>query len=444
MALDVTGEVTGLLQELIRNACVNDGTPQSGHEERSVGTLRDHLGNTGMSMQEWEPIPGRKSMLARLEGSDPSAPTLMLMGHLDVVPVSPDGWQHDPFGGELIDGWVWGRGAIDMLNITASMAVAVRRIAESGRRPKGTLLYLVCADEEAGGAHGAEWLTEHAFDDVRCDWCVTESGGVLVPTPGGTRLWTVVGEKGVHWLRLTVRGTPSHGSRPLGSDNALIKAAEVVRRLAEFKPKPLFTDAWKRWVELMGFDDDLRDALTNESRVWEGISELPGAMAPNAHALTHLTCSPKVIHGGTKTNTVPDRMDIDIDMRKLPGQTGDDADRLLRDALGDLYDQIEITPISIDVPTESSIETPIYHAMERAARRLRPDAALLPTLTTGGTDARFFREKGIPAYGFGLFSDAMSLDHWESMFHGNNERVDQESLRLSTELWEHLVRDVLG
>jgi acetylornithine deacetylase/succinyl-diaminopimelate desuccinylase-like protein len=443
MALDTTAEVTGLLQELIRNACVNDGTPESGHEDRSVATLRDHLAPLGLPTQEWEPLPGRRSMLTRLEGTDPSAPTLMLMGHLDVVPVSPDSWRHDPFGGELIDGWVWGRGAIDMLNITASMGVAFRRLAESGTRMRGTLLYLVCADEEAGGAHGAQWVTDNALDEVRCDWCVTESGGVLVPTPGGNRLWTVVGEKGVHWLRLTVYGTPSHGSRPLGTDNALVKAAEVIRRLAEFRPKPLITDAWRRWVGLMGYDEDLADALTTPERIWEGISELPGTMGSAAHAATHLTCAPTVVHGGSKTNIIPDRVEIELDMRKLPGQSGADADQLLRDALGDLYDSVTVSAIEADEPSESSIETPVYLAMERAARKLRPDATLLPTLTTGGTDARYFREKGIPAYGFGLFSDAMSLTQWHEMFHGNDERVDQESLRLSTELWQHLAHEVL-
>src|SRR5438128_2019106 len=144
---DPTGEVTELLQQLIRNQCVNDGTITSGNEVRSVETLTSYL--SGADVQTYEPFPARGSMIARIEGSDPNAPTLCFMGHLDVVPVNPAGWERDPFGGELVDGVVWGRGAVDMLNTTTSMAVAFKRLVASGFKPKGTLIYFACADEEA-------------------------------------------------------------------------------------------------------------------------------------------------------------------------------------------------------------------------------------------------------------------------------------------------------
>ena len=147
----LTGEVTELLQQLIRNECVNDGSVASGHEDRSAEVLSQVLDGPGIDLQRYEPEPGRTSLVARIEGSDPTAPSLLLMGHTDVVPVSPERWRHDPFGGELIDGEVWGRGAVDMLNLTASMAVAPRRLADEGFKPKGTLIYLAVADEEALG-----------------------------------------------------------------------------------------------------------------------------------------------------------------------------------------------------------------------------------------------------------------------------------------------------
>ena len=176
---EITAEVTDLLQRLIRNGCINDGTPGSGQETRNADLLASHLHGCGLEMETFEPEAGRTSLLARLEGTDPSAPTLMLMGHTDVVPVDVDGWQRDPLGGELVDGVVWGRGAIDMLNLTAAMAVATRRLATSGRRPRGSLFFLAVADEEAGGALGAGWLAEHATDAIRCDYVITENGGVL-------------------------------------------------------------------------------------------------------------------------------------------------------------------------------------------------------------------------------------------------------------------------
>jgi acetylornithine deacetylase/succinyl-diaminopimelate desuccinylase-like protein len=153
----VTGQTVELLQQLIRNRCVNDGSVGSGQEQRNVDTLRAYLDGAGIACEVYEPegAPGRKSLVARIEGSDPAAPTLCLMGHTDVVPVTAAYWTRDPFGGELVNGEVWGRGAIDMLNLTASQAVALRTLAKKGWKPRGSLVYLACADEEAGGTLGA-------------------------------------------------------------------------------------------------------------------------------------------------------------------------------------------------------------------------------------------------------------------------------------------------
>src|SRR5262245_28378989 len=190
-----TAETVELLQAMIRNACVNDGTAESGHEVRSADVLRAYLEGAGLDVESFEPTPGRVSLVARIEGSDPTAPRLLLMGHTDVVPVSASRWTRDPFGGELVDGEVWGRGAIDMLNLTSSMAVATKHLARSGWRPRGTLVYLGVADEEAGGEHGANWLVQHARDTVGADYVITESGGWSVHGTSGRRIVATVGEK---------------------------------------------------------------------------------------------------------------------------------------------------------------------------------------------------------------------------------------------------------
>ena len=180
---EIANESVDLLSHLIRNECVNDGTAESGHESRSVDLLAQYLGDTGLDLERYEARPGRENLVARIEGTDPSAPTLLLMGHTDVVPANPDGWSRDPFGGELVDGDVWGRGAVDMLNLTATMAVAFRGLARSGFRPRGTLVYLAVADEENLGTWGAEHLLEHENDAVRADYVVTEAGGFQMPSP---------------------------------------------------------------------------------------------------------------------------------------------------------------------------------------------------------------------------------------------------------------------
>ena len=441
---EVVAEVTDLLQRLIRNGCVNDGSADSGQELRNADLLADHLRGSGVEMTTYESHPGRASLLARIEGSDPKAPTLMLMGHTDVVPFAPEGWQRDPIGGELVDGVVWGRGAIDMLNLTASMAVATRRMAASGRRPQGTLLFLAVADEEAGGGLGAGWLARHAADAIRCDYVITENGGVLQQAPGGERIGITVGEKGITWLRLRVHGTPGHGSRPYGADNALIKAAEIVVRLTAHRPTAHITESWRRWVGGMGFAPALAAALVEPGSVREGIDQLPPELVPTAHALTHLTVSPNVIAGGSKTNVIPGRVDLEVDVRKVPGQHDEDVMEMLDTALGSLRDHVDVEIIERDDPSESPVDTPLWDAINRAATAVYPEATCIPSMLTGGTDARFFRALGVPAYGMALYSRAMSMAQYSSMFHGNDERVDQESLRLTVELYNAVARDLLG
>lgn len=231
MANELTGATTELLQTLIRNQCVNDGTPDSGGEIRNAELLKTYLEVAGVGIEQFSSLPGRGSMVAHIEGSDPDAATLCPMGHTDVVPVNAAGWSRDPFGGELIDGEVWGRGAIDMLNISASMAVAFRHLTQSGWKPKGTLIYFGVADEEAGGKWGAEWMCNNHWDAIRSDFVLTEMGGWSTVGPDDVRRVVVnTGEKGITWRKLRVSGTPAHGSMPFGADSALVKAAEIVRR----------------------------------------------------------------------------------------------------------------------------------------------------------------------------------------------------------------------
>ncbi len=445
MADQLTGEVTELLQQLIRNQCVNDGSPESGEELRSADLLRDYLEGTGMDIESFDALPGRRSLVARIEGSDPNAPSMCLMGHTDVVPVTPSGWQRDPFGGELVDGEVWGRGAIDMLNLTASMAVATKHLARSGFRPKGDLLYFAVADEEAGGHWGAEWGLEHRPDLLMADYVITESGGLVMDTRAGQRVTITVAEKGVMWRRLRVRGTPGHGSAPFGADNALVKAAEVVRRIAAYEPRAQILDLWENYVDAFDLTDEERKALRDPATVLEACRELSDqGVAKLAHACTHTTFSPNVAHGGVKTNVIPDVVDIDIDIRAMPGETNEDVRAHIDAALGDLSNEVELSILQSGEYTRSPVDTPLYAAMEKVAQRVYPEATLLPVMTVGGTDARFYRNAGALAYGFGLMSRDVTYQKFRSRFHGNDERVDVESLRLTTDCWLSLVRDVLA
>jgi acetylornithine deacetylase/succinyl-diaminopimelate desuccinylase-like protein len=437
-------ESSDLLAHLIRNACVNDGTPESGFESRSTDVLAQYLGDTGLDLERFTAQPGRENLVARIEGTDPNAPALLLMGHTDVVPVNPDGWQRDPFAGEIIDGEVWGRGAVDMLNLTATMAVAFRDLARSGFRPRGTLIYFAVADEENLGTWGAEHMIEHERDAVQADYVVTEAGGFQMPTAKGPRLPVIVGEKGSYWCRITVPGTPGHASQPFRTDNALVTAAEIVRRLAVYKPPTHIHDTWRRFIEGVDFGPEWNASLLDEEHLAEFCEQLPIGLARQAHACTHTTFAPTVITGGTKTNVIPDKVEIEVDIRTLPGQRGADIEKLLADALGDLAGQVHITPFDENESTSSPTDTPMWDAMDRVSQRLVEGSGLVPFLTVGATDARFFRRKGSVAYGYGLFSRKLSFDDYASMFHGNDERVDIDSLVLSAKLWDGLARDLVG
>lgn len=437
-------EVTELLQQLIRNACVNDGTTESGQERRSVDTLRSYLESTPLDLEVYEPEPGRASLVGRIEGRRKDAPTLLLMGHTDVVPVSADRWRHDPFGGELIDGHVWGRGAVDMLNLTASMAVAVKRLADAGWSPEGTLIYLAVADEEALGEHGARHLVERERDSVMADYVITEAGGFPIPMPEGLRLPVIVGEKGTYWSRLTIRGTPGHGSQPYKTDNAVVTAAEVVRRLHEFRPETQIHDVFRRFLEGLGLPEDMTAPLLSPETLADALEALPLAMARQFHACTHTTLSPNVLHGGTKLNTIPDEVTLEVDIRTLPGQSNEDAGNVLLEALGDLADRVEIKVVEADEATASPIDTPLWDTLGRVTEAFYEGSAIVPYLTVGATDARFFRQAGGVAYGYGLFSQKLSFEDYGVMFHGDDERIDVESLALSTALWDAVARDLLG
>jgi acetylornithine deacetylase/succinyl-diaminopimelate desuccinylase-like protein len=439
-----TGEVTELLQQLIRNACVNDGTPGSGHETRNADTLEAYLATPGVEMRRFEAAPDRANLVLRVEGIDASAPTLCLMGHTDVVPANPAGWRRDPFGGELIDGEVWGRGAVDMLGITASMAVATKRLLREGWRPRGTLIYAATADEEMNSVNGAQWLVQEHWDAVTCDFLITEYGGARIPFGSTPKLPVIVGEKGSRWTRLRVKGSPGHGSMPYKSDNAVVKMAEAARRLAAYRPPAAIHEVWRRFLAGMGLGFAQRMLLGTGPGLELALDRMPVGVARMFHGITHTTFSPNIAHGGVKTNIVPDSAELVVDIRTLPGVDGPAVRTMLKDALGDLWPAVEIVEEVDNAATVSPMDTPLWSALAKVTAKLVPGGSTVPLLLFGATDARFFRRKGVTAYGYGLFSERLSLNDVATMFHGNDERIDQASLRLMVDLWEGTARELLG
>ncbi len=442
----LTNETIELLQTMIRNQCVNDGTPESGQEVRNADTLTGFLEGAGLEVHRFEPTPERVSITSRIQGSDPSAPSLCLMGHTDVVPVNADGWTRDPFGGELIDDEVWGRGAVDMLNITSSMAVAFRHLAASGFRPRGDILYFGVADEEAGSAHGAQWFADNDPDAIRADYVLTENGGLHGGSATKPNIGVNIGEKGVAWRRLRVKGRPGHGSMPFRSDNALIKAAAVVQRIADYSPPPRFSEMWTEQVEALPVDAETKAAMLNPESLEQLLAEMPNTgSAAYLHACTHTTFSANLIDGGRmKANVIPDAVEIQVDIRTLPGEDAESVQHHLDQALGDMAGQVDVEIIMNDPASISRTDNPLWESLHRAVTKPFPSARLSPQTTVGFTDARVYRNMGAVAYGAGLFSPDLDRGDFSSRFHGNDERIDVESLRLTTQLWLDVAHDLMG
>jgi acetylornithine deacetylase/succinyl-diaminopimelate desuccinylase-like protein len=253
-----------------------------------------------------------------------------------------------------------------------------------------------------------------------------------------------VAEKGVAWRRLRLTGTPGHGSMPFRADNALIKAAAVVTRLADYKPAPKFHELWRTRVDSLPIDDDQKQALLDPDRIDDLLARLPNAgTAGYFHACTHTTFSANVAAvGSAKTNVIPGHVEVDVDIRTLPGEDDAAVGEHLRQALGDdLAGEVDVDVLIDDAASISPTNTPLWDSLARAVARPFPGATLLPSLTVGFTDARIYRELGAVAYGAGLLSPDLDSGAFSRRFHGNDERIDVESLRLTTQLWHDVVTD---
>lgn len=428
-------ETVSLLQALIRNRCVNDGTPESGQESRSVDTLAQYFGMAG---ELFEPVPGRTSAVYRVRGRRPDAPGLLLMGHTDVVPVNEAGWTRDPFGGEIHDDFVWGRGSVDMLNLTASMAVAFKPYLSGALEPPaGDLVFLAVADEEAAGALGAKPLVEDRWDLVHAEYVLTEIAYPALDMGGEPRYPVSVSEKGTFWTHLTSRGVPGHGSVPYGADNAIETLVGGLGGLFESEMPVGVSDEWRAFVSSLGLPPDRAEELVDPDRVDRAIARLAEddpRLAAYIHACTHMTISPNVFDGGTKANMVPDRAVAQVDIRALPGQTRRDVDLHLRKAMGTAGDRIELEPVADFEASSSSPGNPLWDVVVDSIEELTGSRRVVPTIMPAATDARFFRRRGSIAYGVGLFDDRVTFPDFLAMFHGHDERVSLESVDRTTRL----------
>ncbi|MET8806644.1 M20/M25/M40 family metallo-hydrolase [Streptomyces sp. NPDC004546] len=432
-ARSVTGEdeVVDLCRELIRFDTSNYGDHSGPGERKAAEWVAEKLAEVGLEPKIFESHPGRASTVARIEGEDPSRPALLIHGHLDVVPANAADWTHDPFSGEVADGCVWGRGAVDMKDMDAMTLAVVRDRLRSGRRPPRDIVLAFLADEEAGGAYGARHLVDHhreLFDGVT--EAISEVGGFSFTVNEQRRLYLIqTAEKGMHWMKLTVAGTAGHGSM-IHRDNAITELSEAVARVGRHKFPVRVTKTTRAFL------DELGDALGTELDPEDMESTLLrlGGIAKFIGATLSNTANPTQLNAGYKVNVIPGEATAHIDGRFLPGHEEEflgDLDRLLGP-------HVRREDVHTDKAVETSFDGALVEAMQSALVAEDPTAKAIPYMLSGGTDAKSFDDLGIRGFGFAPLKLPPELD-FAGMFHGVDERVPVDGLQFGVRVLDRFI-----
>ena len=413
-------EVVEICRDLIRFESVNDGTGRGDGERAAAEYVAAQLAEVGLEPQVFESARNRTSVVARVAGEDSSRDALLIHGHLDVVPAEPKEWTYDPFAAEVADGCVWGRGAVDMLDMDAMTLAVVRERMRTGRKPPRDVVLAFVADEEAGGVFGAQWLVEHQpqlFEG--CTEAISEVGGFSFSVNDGLRLYMIeTAEKGMAWLRLTATGTAGHGSMVNG-DNAVTQLCEAVARLGRHE-FPIHVTKTVR-----AFLGELSDAYGVEldpDDMQATVAKL-GPLARIVGATLRNTANPTMLDAGYKHNVVPGKAHAMVDGRFLPGFE-QEWERELDEVLGEGVIR-EYT--HYDIALETDFEGALVAAMSSALKAEDPGARAVPYTLSGGTDAKSFSRLGMRCFGFAPLRLPAELD-FSGMFHGVDERVPLDSL----------------
>lgn len=430
-----------LCQRLLRL----DTTNPPGAELVAAELLARELAEAGLEPVVLESAPGRGNVVARLRGTG-AKPPLLLTAHLDVVEADPAAWTHPPFSGEVHDGCLWGRGAIDMKNMAAMSVAILTRLARSGRPLARDVIFAGVADEEAGCRYGSLWLVDNHPELVRAEYALGEGGGFNVSVANKTYFTVQVAEKGVCWVKARVVGEPGHGSMPR-TDSAVVRLADAIARLGRKAYFPHDTPVMRDFVAALAKGQPaplrplMRQLLTPgiAPRLLRRLKNQ--AIARPLLAMLGNTASPTVLRAGQKTNVIPGTAEAEIDGRFLPGQTEASFLAELRSVLGDDV-ELEVMwslPPVVTAPRESELFTIIHDVMGEA----EPGVPVVPYLLPGFTDAKAFTQLGARWYGFAPVKLPPGM-RFADMFHGHDERIPVEGLRWGTEVLAEVVERVTG
>jgi acetylornithine deacetylase/succinyl-diaminopimelate desuccinylase-like protein len=427
----VRDEVTELLRELIRLDTVNP----PGNETQAAELLRDYLESNGVACELYAKVPERANLVARIPGRG-EGPRLALLSHTDTVLADPGEWQVDPWSGEVRDGEVWGRGALDMKGEVAAGAVAMASLARDGFEPTGDLIFAATADEEVGDDFGLSWLCRVHPESVRAEYALNEGGGERVVL-GGRPFWLIsTAEKMSSPFKLRVHGRSGHASVPSIADNALLKASLLVAELGAYRPELTHTP------ETEAFFRAVNGRVPTVEESLELAAELDPLLAAVLPALMGLTFSPTMIEASKQRNVIPAVCEVTIDCRLLPGQTPADADAIVREVLGD--GDWELEWIEAQGGTRSPLDSPLWDAIAGWIAETEPEALPAPIALAGFTDSHWVREAfGTIAYGF-FPMRSMPVEVATLLVHSADERIPVDDLELGVDAYRGIARTVLG
>jgi acetylornithine deacetylase/succinyl-diaminopimelate desuccinylase-like protein len=426
----VRDEVTELLQELLRANTVNP----PGNEIRGAQVLRDYFEGSGIECELYAREPDRPNVVARLQGGDGAS--LAFLSHTDTVLADPAEWDRDPWSGDLVDGEVWGRGALDMKGQAAASAVAFASLRREGFSPSGDLVFISVADEEVGTGYGLSWLVEAHPEAARCDYAVNEGGGERLVLNGNSVYLCATAEKMSAPFKLRVHGRSGHASMPGIADNALVKAARYVEALGAYEPpRRLIPEARGLLEAVLGEAPPLEEAL-------DRARALDPTLAALVEPMLSLTLAPTMIDASHQRNVIPALCEVTVDCRLLPEQTPADAEPLIRAALGEGDYEIEWTEATGG--TRSELETPLWDAIAGFVDGIEPGGRIAPIACPGFTDSHYLREAfGTVAYGFFPIK-AMDAEFATKLVHSANERIAVDDLELGVDMLRSTARSLLA
>jgi acetylornithine deacetylase/succinyl-diaminopimelate desuccinylase-like protein len=427
--LSLREEATGLLQELIRVETVNP----PGNETRAAELLREYLGDHGVASELYAKVPERANLVARIPGTG-TGPRLVLLSHTDTVLADPADWEVDPWSGDLREGQVWGRGALDMKGQVAASAVAIASLAREGFEPGGDLIFAACADEEVGTGFGLQWLCEEHPEAVRSEYCVNEGAGDRLVLGGRVFYVCSTAEKMSSPFRLRVHGRSGHASRPAIADNALVKAAPLIELLGRFQDTP------ELGPEVEAFLRAVTGRLPAPDRAVEAAREVHLLAGDLVEPLLGTTVSPTQIVASRGRNVIPALCEVTVDCRILPERTQAEVEAQLRELLGDTDYDFEW--LEGHGGTRSPLDTPLWDAIEAFVADTEPGAQVVPLLLSGFTDSHWLRDAfGTVAYGF-FPMRTMEPEVAARLIHSADERIEVEDLELGLRFLRHAAVEV--